>query len=358
MSTITMPSGLASPTYTTAVVKRYDELNEIKVNNFFRSFFPDLAVPERYPVLEVRRGSEKIAADVVRGTQGLRIQVAKFSQKAIDTFYYKLWFDATVLTQYFRVFGSSSWNVNDMAELANGTAVEMKAMRDMIDRAIELHCANVLLTGTCTSLRDGSVVDYHRQAGSMVALTTGNTWDNAGTNPFIDLDAGFTFLRNTGKYGGAEVNGIFGIDAWTAFRANAEVKDRLKQFNNRRDTLDKAQFNAIGADYQGSIETDKGIVHAFTYKEVYDDPTTGVSTPYMAANKVIMVPPKPGFNTIFGAIPEVKATGTNTGSLTVAPYVMKRFINEEKGYDRHYIESSPMPVPVQVDRMYTLQPIA
>lgn len=353
----TIPSGHASPIFTTAVVKKFDELKEVKVNNFFRSFFPDLASPERYPIIEVRRGTEKVAVDVVRGTQGNRIQVSKFAQKALDPFYYKNYFDATTLQQYFRVFGSTSFNTNEMAELANGVAVEMKGMQDMVDRAIELHAANVLLTGTCTSLRDSSIIDFKRRASSMVTLTGGNTWDTAGTNPYTDLSNGCQFLRNTGKYAGKEVFGIFGLQAWQAFRANAEVKDRLKQFHNYRDIIDKTYMDTIGANYQMSIDCDTHIVHVFTYTEIYED-ASGTQTQYMDPKKIILLPPNPGFNTIFGAIPSVRQQGATTGSLIAQPTVIKRFVNEEMGYDRHYLESSPLPVPIQVDRIYTLQPIA
>lgn len=351
-----IPVSQASPIYTSAVVARFDELREIKVNNFFGSFFPDLPCPDRYPVIDIRRGSEKVAADVVRGSQGTRVQISKSSQKAFDPFYYKLYFDATELTQYFRVFGSKSFNENDMAELANSVAVEMKTLQDMIDRGKELHAANVLLTGTCTSIRDSSVVDFKRLAASMVATTglTAGTWDNPGSNPFADLKAGGDFLRQKGKYSGYVINAVFGTAAWAAYRNTAIVNDRLKQFNNLRDTLDKAQLESTGALYQGTIDADSYLIHCWTYNEVYDDPSTGVSTPYMDPKKVVMLPPNPGFNMLYGAIPQINPTGVQTSSLEVAPYVLKRFINAEEGYDRHYIESSPLPVPKAVDRIYTV----
>jgi len=154
----TIPVSQASPLLTTAIKARFDELNQIKVNNFFRSFFTPISCPERYPVIDVRRGTEKVAVDVTRGSQGIRTQITKFTQKAFDPFYYKLGFDATQLQCYFRVYGSTSFNLNDAAELANGIAVENKANTDMIERAIELHCSTIFESGTCTSLRDASVV--------------------------------------------------------------------------------------------------------------------------------------------------------------------------------------------------------
>lgn len=353
-----IPALQASPLYTGGLLKKYDELAEIKVNNFFRSFFPAELCRVRYPAIDVRRGTEKVAVDVLRGNQGTRVQITKSSQKAFDPFYYKLYSDATEQECYFRVFGSTSFNLNDMAELINGVAIENKVKQDMIERAIELHCASIMENGTCTSLRNGDIVDFKRQAGSMVDLGVGAYWTVNGTNPFTDLKAGGDWLRQKGKSNGFVINAVFGTTAWTAFRANSVVNTRLAQFNNKRDLLQPAQLESTGAIYQGEIDCDSYVVRCWTYNEFYDDPTTGASTPYMNPKKVYMVPEKPNFTLLYGAIPQVVATGTDTSKLAVGQFIYKRFINEEAGYDRMYIESAPLPVPKAVDQMYTVQVVA
>jgi len=361
-----IPLGQASPIFTSAIHAKYDELSEIKVNNFFRSFFPTTTATDRYPVIDIRRGSEQVAIDVMRGHQGRRIAIDKSSQKAYDPFYYKSYFDATELAPYYRVFGSTSFNVNDMAELANGVAVQNRLMADMYDRAEEIHCASVMNNGTCTSIKDGSVVDFKRQPLSMVTLTGGATWDNAGTNPYTDLAAGGDWLRQKGKYSGYAINAIFGIKAWQAYRANPAVQERLKEFNNKRDFIQPAQLASTGAIFQGYIDCDTYMLMCWTYNDVFDMPsidangiiTAGASTPYMDPKKIYMLPEKPKFTMLYGAIPQVVALGTNTASLAVGTKIFKRYVNEEHGYDRSYLESSPLPVPLAVDQMYTLQPIA
>ena len=349
----TIPIGQASPIYTTAVKVKFDELNDIKVNNFFRSFFPALPCPERYPIIEIRRGSEKIAIDVQRGHQGTRTQISKSTQKAFDPFYYKYYSDATELKPYFRVFGSNSFNDNDMADLASEMATLQKTNQDLVERAIELHCATVMENGTCTSLRDGSIVDFKRQAASMVDLggSTGY-WTVDGTNPYVDLRAGCDFIKQKGKYGGVIIHAIFGTMAWQAYRGNTVVKDRLKEFNNKRDIMLPGQRDSTGADYQGTVDCDGYIVHCWTYNDVFDDPTTGVSTPYMNPKKVNLIADNALFKTLYGAIPQIAPD--HTASLVCAPFVYKRAINTEEVYDRMYVESSPLPVPATPDRMFTL----
>ena len=295
------------------------------------------------------------------------IQVDKFSQKAFDPFYFKQYFDATELTQYFRVFGSNSFNINEMAELANGVAMQNKINDDMISRAEEVMCASVLETGTVTSFRDGSIVDFKRQGASIVTLTGSNTWDTPGTNPYNDLNNGGDFLRQVGKYGGYVINAIFGTAAWEAFRNNSNVQERLKEFNNKRDVLEPAQYNAVGGKYQGSIDCTNYTLRCWTMSDVYNAPTidsngnisfSGTLTPYMNPKKIYMIPEKPMFQLLYGAIPEVKEPGAGTSSLTIGTRIFKRYVNPEMGYDRSYLESAPLPVPVQVDQIYTLQPIA
>ncbi len=363
----TIPASQLTPVFTAARVAKYDELQEIKVNNFFASFFPALPCPERYPVIDVRRGSEQVAVDIMRGHQGQRVQISKFSQKAFDTFYYKFYTDLTELTGYFNVFGSTAFAVNEMATLANEAAVSDKAKSDMIKRAIEVQCASVLENGTITSLRDSSIVDFKRQAGSMEDVSTmsggqNSYWDAAGHNPFLDLRRGYDWLKTKGKYSGEIVHAIVGLHAWQAFRNNDVVKARLGQFNNRRDVLMPSQRNSLGADYQGMFDIDGAMVQIWTYNDVYDTPTFdtngnpitgGASVPYMKTNKVYMTVDNPGFKTLYGAIPQVGPVGTNTSALIVGTEVFTRYANPEGGYDRSYLQSAPLAVPITVDRIYT-----
>lgn len=356
-----IPISQASPLYTMALRAKFDEMQDIKVNNFARSFFPDEICQERYPVIDVRRGSEKVAVDVIHGHQGLRQQITKSTQKAFDPFYYKLFFDATQLECYFRMFGSSSFTINQMTELVNGIAIHNKVNQDMIDRGIELHCMSVLENGTCTSLRDGSIVDFKRKAASMVTKTAGNLWTDAGVDPFADMKAAGDFLRQVGKAGGYVINAIFGIDAWQAFRNNTKVKERLTEFNNKRDVLLPAQLDSNGAIYQGEIDADTYRVRCWTYNDFYDKDNgdgTYTSTAYKNPKTVVFLPEKTTFKTLYGATPQITTKGAPTASLVAAKYVLSDFLNAEEKYHKFFIESAPLPVPITIDRIYTLQPIA
>lgn len=352
----TVPIGQASPIYNSALEVRFDEMQDIKVNNFFRSFFPDVICQERYPIIEVRRGTEKVAVDVIRGHQGLRTQITKSSQHAFDTFYYKLFYDATQEECYYRAFGSTSFNLNAGAELVNGIAIRNKANADMIERGVELHCANILENGTCTSLRDGSIIDFKRQAASMVVLTDGNTWDQDGTDPYNDLYNGGVYLREKGKAAGYVINAIFGTSAWKAYRNNKKVIERLSQFNNKRDMVPPAQIQATGGVYQGEIDCDSFIIRCWTYNDFYDNPTgDGTMIAYKNPKTVVMTAENTQFKTLYGATPQLTSPGANTFSLVAAKFVLSDYIDPKAKTHEFYVESAPLPVPITVDRIYTLQ---
>lgn len=353
----TIPISQASPLYTTALKAKHDDFQKFKVNNFFRSFFPEEICKERYPVIEVRRGQELVAIDVRPGHQGIRTQITKHTQKAFDPFNYKLFFDATTHDAYYRAFGSDSFNVNAGAELVNGIAAHNNANQQMIERAIELHCASILQSGTCTSFNDGSIIDFKRQGDSMVVKGVGETWSTDGVDPHTDLRTACDWITQEGNAGGEVFNVIMGINAWTAYRANTKVVARWNQVNNKRDMLAPSQAQANGSTFQGTIDVDTYKVNIFTYNSTYIHPTTSARTPYMDPNYVYVLPTNPDFVLFYAATPQVVMPGTNTTSLVAAKFVLSDYMNAEEKYHKFYIESAPLPVPKVPDQMYTIKPV-
>ena len=311
-----IPATQASPALTIAVKARLDDLQNIKVNNFARAYYNVVESKERYPAAEVRRGTEYSAVDLPRGHQGTRVQATKFTQKAYDPFYYKLFTDATEQEGYFRIFGSNSFNINDVPGVANGIAVELKSMKDMIDRTVERQCMEIFEFGTVTSLRAGvPAIDFYRKAGSFMDKGAGFYWDVTGSNPFTDMREGCQWMRENGKVSSYRFEAVFGIDAWVAFRENSVVVDRLKQFNNRRDTVAPSRLEATGAVYQGSFDMDAYMIDVYTYSDVFEN-TDGSYTQYMNPKKVYILPPNPMNTLFYAAVPQVQ-TNLNTANLMV-----------------------------------------
>jgi hypothetical protein len=352
MSGTSIPVSQASPLLTAQVVARFSDNQEIQVNTFLQSFFKDNLTKVRYPIVEIERGTEKVAIDVIHGHQGNRNETTKFTQKAWDPYYYNEYFDATTLQAYFRVFGSKAFAENDLDDLATSIDKENKKVRDMIERSKNIMCASILKTGTSKSLRNGDILDFKRKADSMVDLTAGYYWDQAGVNPITTFTTGQAFLRTEGKYGGDYIDVIFGKKAFAAIMANTEMKERWKLVTVKRDNIFQSQKKATGASYHGDLDCDTCIVRMWTYDDYYEDPTTGELVQYLDDTQIYMLGGENIGEMIHAACPQI-AIPPQTSSLVTGKYILSNYANPEKKYHRFYTESSPLAAPIKIDRMYT-----
>src|ERR1017187_8822852 len=91
--------------FTNTLIDVYKE--KIKSTNFLRSFFPTVESPSLEVSIEVQRGFEKTAVDVVRGTDGNRNTFSKTTEKIFIPPFYREYFDATQLQLYDRLYGAT-----------------------------------------------------------------------------------------------------------------------------------------------------------------------------------------------------------------------------------------------------------
>lgn len=352
MSTIN--STQIRPLLTQALVTWYDERLKLRSSDFFRSFFADKICQERYPSYEVRRANEKVATPVVRGTIGNRNVSQKSTLKAIDPFFFFEYFDATQLDFYQRLFASGSWNINTMTELVNGIGMQQMEQKKKIERAIEIYCSQVLLTGVVSDLVTGETeLDFGRKAGSLVDLGAGQYWENSGTDPYKTFSDAGDWLRANGKVQTYIMNAIVGDKAIEDLYGNSTWLERQKLFNTRLDdVVPPSQMNTL-ARYHGTISAYNYRVRLWTYPEVYTHPVTGVTTKYMDENKVIILPENTDFSLMFGAVPQLVTPGAATMSVQAADFVYKEKIDDWNASHLFGVQSSPMPVPVAIDTIYT-----
>jgi len=349
-----IPSSQVMPLFTTAVMKAYDERAKLKVGNFLRSFFPTVTSPLRYPAYEVRRATEKVAIPVSRGSMGNANQTTKSSLKSVDPFYYFETFDVTELEAYQRLFGSESWNINQAATVANATADELNELRKKIERAIEIQCSQIFKTGRIKSLIDSTVeVDFGRRAEMLVDAGAGNYWDDVAGDPYATFIRGGERLRQYGKVQSQTFNAIVGSLAIGALLESDQFQNR-QRWNGTRldDIMPPAQAGTLGT-YHGTISAGDFRIKIWSYGEGYEDPNTGVFTKFIGEKQVVMLDENPDFMTLFGALPQLVAKGSNTFNLMQTDYNIKTKTDEWAASQLFGIESAPMPVPVSVDKIYT-----
>lgn len=352
MSTIN--STQIRPLFTQALATWYDERLKLKTSDFFRSFFKDKICQDRYPSYEVRRATEKVALPVIRGQIGNRNVSQKSTLKAIDPFFFFEYFDATQLDFYQRLFASGAWNINTMTELVNGVGMQQMEQKKKIERAIEIYCAQVLLTGVVTDLQTGGTeLDFGRKPTSLVDLESGNYWANAGVDPYKTFSDAGDWLRANGKVQSYVLNAIVGDKAIQDLYANSTWLERQKLFNTRLDDIvPPSQLDTL-ARYHGTISAYNYRIRIWTYPEVYTDPITGDTTKYMDENKVIVLPENPDFALMFGAVPQLLDPGAATMSVQTGDFIYREKIDSWKSQHLFGIQSSPMPVPVAIDTIYT-----
>jgi hypothetical protein len=344
------------PLYTEALATWYDERLNLKASDFFRSFFKDRLCKERYPAYEVRRATETVATPVIRGQIGNRNVSQKSTLKVVDPFFFFEYFDATQQDFYQRLFASGTWNINTLTELVNGIGMQQMEQKKKIERAIEIYCSQVLETGIITDLKTGDTqLDFGRKAGSIVNLGSGNYWANSGTDPYKTFSDAGDWLRQNGKVQSYILNAIVGDKAIEDLLTNSTWLERQKLFNTRLDdVVPPTQMNTL-ARYHGTISAYNYRVRLWTYPEVYKDPISGDYKKYMNENKVIIMPENPDFEVMFGAVPQLVTPGAPTMSVQVADFVYKERIDEWMSVHEFGVQSSPMPVPVAIDTIYTAQ---
>jgi hypothetical protein len=149
--------------FTEALVATYS--SRLRPTNFLRSFFPSVTAPTRYVSIEVQRLGEKIAADVLRGTEGNRNTFSRNTAKTFEPPFWREYFDATELDLYDRVLGNQmSGNPNPamFAELVKTVADKLGVLNDKIERSKELQCSQVLVDGIVT-MSNGDNIDFKRK---------------------------------------------------------------------------------------------------------------------------------------------------------------------------------------------------
>lgn len=340
----------AQALFTKKLIELYKE--RPVTTSFLRSFFPTDESDTKEISIMVIRGTEKIAVDVQRGTEGNRNSFSKSTEKIFVPPYYREYFDATDLDLYDSLFGASEISVDKLASFLNSVADKFGILQDKIERAYERQCAQVLQTGVVT-LNAGINIDFKRKADSLVDLnaTTGY-WTVANHDLYADLITGCNFIRQKGKSQGGTFNAIFGASALSAMMGNAVFTTRQNLFNMSLDMIAPPQRDAVGGVFLGQLTAGTNKINVWSYPEFYDD-AAGVSTPYIDDTNVILIPVKPRFKLGFAAVPQLlKAAGQK---IVKGAYLFGEYLDERNTAHIMDVKSAGVAIPVAVDQIYTMK---
>lgn len=175
------------------------------------------------------------------------------------------------------------------AQLTPAQRREILLVQDMTDQLEMLERRMEWMA--CQALRDGAitlsgeeyqtvVVDFGRPAEHTVVKTSGNKWGDAGINPLDDLqDWSDLMLKNSGV---AMTDVDMTVDVWKVFRKHSEVKSRLDAYRGNS-TLQPDAKQKEGRVFMGVVDN----FNIYTYSGWYEDPTSGVTTPFLPGGTVI-----------------------------------------------------------------------
>lgn len=347
-----MNSTDARALFTKTLIDVYQE--RIRPTGFLRSFFPIVTSPSKNLSIEVERMGEKIAVDVLRGTEGNRNTFSKSTEKMFEPPLYREFFDATQLDLYDRVLGSQGNNNAPLfAALMNTVADKLGLLQDKMERSQELQCAQVLFDGIVQTTFGN--IDYKRKAASLV--NTAGDYFETTTTPFDVFAAGCEFIRTKGRTNDAAFNAIMGQTALKKLLANTQFLGRQDLVSMKLDNVQGPARNGVGANYNGSITAGAYTVHLWTYPQFYQD-ADNVDQPYVPAKKVAIIPSNPRFKMGFAAVPQLLPDNTQ-GNVPAQPaYVVGEFRDERKAVHEFDIQCAPLAIPVAVDQIYTFQATA
>lgn len=359
MASISMSD--ARQLFTKSLADVYRETNTATL--FLQGFFKVKESATKEVSIEVIRGNEKVAVDVLRGTQGNRNTISTFTEKIFIPPYFREYFDATDLDFYDRLFGTENSDINSITfrSWLEIISDKLRMLQSKIERAYEIQAAQVFQTGIVT-LVNGDNIDFKRKVGSMVVAA--DFWNTGPSNPFTDLEAGGTFLRKVGKAGGNLFNVIMAGEVLDAFLNNGEVTTRADVRRFMLDDISAPRKVALGQTYHGRVSAGAYSFDLWTYAQFFDDrAAANASTPYIDANNLVILPQDPNFVHAFAGVPFLRTMPEGSPlpqmmDRTQGQYVIGNYIDQILESHVFDIKSAGLPIPTAVDQIYTLQALA
>lgn len=221
-----------------------------------------------------------------------------------------------------REFGADPFqDVNFQANATTRAFRQFRQVENKIRRAVELQASQVLQTGvvTLTDSAGTALYSLDYQPKTSHFPTAGTGWDQAGADPLGDLRSLGDTIRGDGLADPDQL--VFGEDALALFLDNDDVQARL---DNRRMNVGtiNPQAQGNGGTYYGDIWIGHYRYQIWTYSGRYKHPQTGVSTPFVDTDKVIMRASSGRMDATFGGIPRIAPPDSR-----VMPFLPGRMTN-------------------------------
>lgn len=341
--------------FTKKLIAKYQE--RTPVPSFLETYFPtgpgDITDTLMVSV-EVQRGTEKVAIDVVRGSDGNRNEFTKSSEKIYISPYYREYFDQNAMSAYEMAWRGDTISGNALGRMINSANNHMIELENKIRRSYEIQRSQVLEFGTLTYNYGEGMIDFKRKAGSKVDLTGSGGYWTSNNDLYIQLEASGVWLRQNGKVLSNTFDLVLGSEAYSALIGNTVFKANQNLFHMKLDTIAPPRRVAQGATYKGTLSAGPYTFNVFAYAEYYENEAGNMVNIFNPKIGVVL-PEVPYFKTVYAMTPQLLNPGQ---SPRLGQFVASEYVDEKKRTREYHIESAGMPIPVAIDQMYTMQIVA
>jgi hypothetical protein len=215
-------------------------------------------------------------------------------------------------------------------------AQDMQDQLNMLRRRQEVMAGEVLAKGTLTISGEKYptvVLNFGRAAGN--TTVPAKLWSDPTSIPLDDLQAwSQTVLQQTGAM---LTDVLMTVDAWSAFRKNADVRDQLHLWRtySAQPSMTGDAVVEEGGIYMGTIAG----FNIYVYSGWYVDPLDGVEKPILPPATCLLTSAALEGVRCYGAIRDEEA------GLQALPYYVKSWIEPDPSVRFVMLQSAPILVP-------------
>jgi len=344
-----IPSSLLRAKVTSSMRGLFIEM--LRPTQFLLNYAPDGGTtPSKYIEIEVQRGTERIAYDIIAGANGHMNTFDKSTQKIFLPPQYEEKHAVTNMDLFDRAMGSTDIAASAVTAVAQRNAMKMQMCVNQIYRAYEYQMAQALETATIT-FQNAETVNFARNPALLVAYNTAHNWADNAIDPAVNLASWGTLLRKIGKVSGGVIDIIFGTDAWLKFTGNTKVRERADVRRIEQERIVAPTFNMDGAMFHGIYSDGLHNYRLFTYDQWFMD-KNDVLQPYINPKKIYMIAPGTHATVEYAGVPQLV---DETRPLEFGKFRFSDYIDEEKQAHMYRVQSAGLVVMNMVDKFLTAQ---
>ena len=348
-----IPASLIRSTITTKFLALWKE--RLRPTTFLATWFPDTTpTATRYVSIEVQRGKEKIAVDVLRNAEGNHNKFEKSTQKDYDPTYFDENFTVDSLRMYDRLIGSGTVDAGVVTAILNEGTEKMQLLADKIERRYELQRAQALQTGIVTATSTENI-DFQRKASMILAYNAAHNFADNTVSISSFLGTWGSLMRSVGKVGTGTFDLLMGSSAYQAMIANTKFQAEADIRRIALTDIVSPVKNTEGADYMGMFSAGTCNYRIWVYDQYYED-ASGVLQPYIDPKKIIILPPNPAFMMAYAGVPQL--IDEDNPVVRTGKFIYYSYTDERRRSRVYGVQSAGLPILLEVDKLFTATVLA